>query len=125
MPHTELHVGEKMIDRPASSRCAMHGVGGQPKGTLYLTNLRLLWEPAVASEGDGTREEEPSSSAAASASASAARTLSVPLHSIERLRQLKLKAASSSFPCARLFMLSLMRRRIDLMSSTCEMRSCE
>ena len=86
---TSLHTGETLLDKPAAAPLVKPGLPSQP-GTLYLSNLRALWEPIVAPAAGARRSAGADGADVFESTPRAAVLVSVPLNSIEKLRKLKL-----------------------------------
>ena len=98
-PCTPLNPGESLLDRPAAAQCVLSGLHTQPKGTLYLTNLRMLWEPlnapdlGIRGSANGSHHDDDGTNGIPGVLGLAPpRLLSTPLNSIEKLRKLKASA---------------------------------
>ena len=80
-PRVPLHVGEAQLDRPAAAQCVLTGLHEKSAGTLYLTNLRMIWEPLQA-PNDAKGANEAYAGLPAVLGLETPRLLSVPLYSI-------------------------------------------
>ena len=82
-----LHVGETQLDRPAAAQCILAGLHENSAGTLYLTNLRMIWEPLQAPD-DAKGANEAYAGLPAVLGLETPRLLSVPLYSIFKSKTL-------------------------------------
>ena len=90
-----LLAGEALQDEPSSVQLA-HGLGAPSSGTagtLYFSNLRLVWEASPESDVGGRAR---SHSLGGGRDAGAARPVTVALNAIDRLRKLKPQAGAEA-----------------------------